>query len=74
MRELLESKEAARQWLEQLPVREKLRLLEKLRDFSLLLAPGRRGARLYQRHGSRRGRFADSQAAKRLGKRWCENE
>jgi len=38
MRKVLESKRAARQRLQQLPFSEKLKLLEKLRDRTLLIA------------------------------------
>jgi hypothetical protein len=41
MRKVLESKQATRQRLQQLPFPEKLRLLEKLRDRTLLLARSR---------------------------------
>jgi hypothetical protein len=41
MRKVLESKQAARQRLQQLPFAEKLKLLEKLRDRSLLIARSR---------------------------------
>jgi hypothetical protein len=41
MRKVVESKRAARQRLQQLPFGEKLRLLEKLRDRSLILARSR---------------------------------
>ena len=41
MGKVLESKRATRQRLQQLPFAEKLKLLEKLRDRSLLLARSR---------------------------------
>ena len=41
MRRVLENKHAARQRLQQLPFSEKLKLLEKLRERSLLLSRSR---------------------------------
>jgi hypothetical protein len=42
MRKVLESKRAARQRLQQLPFSEKVKLLEKLRERTLLIARCRR--------------------------------
>ncbi len=49
MRKVLESKRETRQRLARLPFAEKLVLLEKLRDRSLLLAAS--SLRSHQRHG-----------------------
>jgi hypothetical protein len=53
MRKVLESKQATRRQLQQLPFAEKLKLLEKLRDRTLLLSRSRPPVRPAMRLRSR---------------------
>jgi hypothetical protein len=52
MRNILESKQAARRRLQQLPFSEKIKLLEKLRDRSLMIARARERSRANALEGS----------------------